>query len=191
MQKEKRLLRTKKLFSLPMSILSGYRRFTRYLTNLFWRKENPNLETKHRRRSTSGFIKETIVGIWRSIYESSTVDAILQRTSRGQKTTGGSKGNKANKTGSFGDEAERSRIIDEMAKTFETKGFQYFIEEIEKREELDLSELVEPTLKSENISHNDYVFLLRGRLETYGEIRNIIKNTLLERNTKKIKENSF
>lgn len=65
-----------------------------------------------------------------------------------------------------------------MATMFQSEAFSHFIEILQEKENSDLSELVEPLMKSDKLSNNEYSFLLRGRLEVYQAIRDEIKRII-------------
>lgn len=61
---------------------------------------------------------------------------------------------------------------------FQSKPFLDFVSILQEKEEFDLREIVEPVLKTDKLSNNEYTFLLRGRLEVYNEIREEIKKII-------------
>lgn len=158
------------------------------LKRFFLHKQNPQLEAKYRRRLPKGNIDKTIKRIWSAIYERGGLEKILQPTPRGKtpssilsktKTTGsgGVQGNVGQDVALSDEEKEieKKEKIKRLSNLFDSKAFAEFLEQLQEREALDLEELVRPTLKSDKLSHDQYAFLIRGRLEVYEAIREIIK----------------
>lgn len=165
--------------------------FKKWLQSItvFFRKKNSHLATKFGRRFPSRFINQTVVGVWRTLYERTGLEKFLQSTPRGQtpstilsktKTTdtGGNKGGVGQSINSLTQEEEeikKREKIKRLNRLFESESFKEFIEFLQEAEAFDLEELVRPTLKKENLSFDQYSFLLRGRLEVYEAIREKIK----------------
>lgn len=158
------------------------------LSRLFLYKQNPKLEIKFGRRFPKGFINETIKRVWSAVYERSGLEKILRSTPRGQtpssvlsktKTTDKrSVQRDVRRNAPLSDEEkeiERKEKILRLNALFNNKAFNEFLEMIKEREALDLEELVKPVLKNDKITYDQYSFLLRGRLEAYEAIREIIK----------------
>lgn len=182
---KKRLLDARRLVSLPLQKLSGYWKTIHSFKFHRQKNRNSKLETGSRRRFTSRHYYETIRRIWRAAYERVSVEGILQSRARIKETATNEEGNsrgsrrgdrRGGKRGGDGEKFIR------LAKLFESRDFGTFIELLSKQESLLLEELRSPVNKNKELTFDEYSWFLRGKLESYEDVRQIITEVVKYKN---------
>lgn len=160
----------------------------KWWTNIL-HKKNSILETKYRRRTNQRSFISTVKRFWSSLYERKKMERILQQRMGSEKTKGGGIGKERNEEGgNQGIVSQEERRIEEhkkkieLANIFLNPSFQYFIDFLVKEEENSLKELVAPILKPKDVSDDNYVWYLRGEINSFYKIRNFVQKIIEYRN---------
>lgn len=132
-------------------------------------KTYTNVEAKHRRYERKGSFNEFIRKTWNSAYEQGKMDGVLQSATRDKKTEGSDE-----------EKIEELENIIKLKTLVESDEFKIFLEVLKSQEEFVLDELISGRLKSDKLTNSEYVFFLRGQLETFAFIREKIKSFLEE-----------